>query len=317
MLDRRATGVTTSPDAWERITERTGPAARVGGPWRRPVALSLAAVAAVLIVAGVLVANRDDDGQDVAAGPSTTEPTDDGCRPAIESDSTEADDALRLWFNTAHATRDFVEISPEQPRPFVITGFLVTGDRMRSADRAEFCVRTYWASDPEEGSGDFAGHTDDVYAFERGVEGWSLAGVTRSRLREAGEFSRAPVAMLALEGGECGESDSAFEMVPGAIVLDGDDLLTVALQALFTGFFVTGAPDHQTALPADARLLSADLDTRGVAHVEVSASADRGGGSCLQNARKEQIRRTALAVPGVSSVAIRAGDRAEDESFQP
>jgi len=265
------------------------------------------------IVEDLVLAGSSQGSESVGA----EEPADEPCRSDLEVRDASADEALRAWFAEVYETTDTIHDQAGQPQEFVITGFTVTGDVLRTDTAAEVCVRTTWATDPEQGSGDAVGYTDDVVSLERRGDEWAVAGVRRSTLKNLGEWMTAEVAFLD-PSGECGESDAEFKLLPAAVVVEGEDPLSAAVHTLLTGWTQVGDEPFRHTLPLHTRLVGLDVDEQGVAHVELSAPADDGGGSCLMNARKEQVRRTVLAAdPSVADVVVTVDGRPPEESFQP
>lgn len=186
--------------------------------------------------------------------------------------------------------------------------FTVIGDAQRDATTVVTCVQR------------FAGSADQVssYAFDRIAVTRQDDGRWLVSTWERGQGNPVPdstsVAVLFLTpAAQCGEADREFRRVMVPLPAEERDLATLAVRELFSG--VTGrAPGARTDLPADARVRSVVV-RGGVATVDISDATDAGGGSCLQNARREQLRRTLLALPGIRDVQVLVDGR-PGEAFQ-
>lgn len=333
-LAGRAASTRVSDDGWARIQARLQPSRS-----RRRLAFAVAAsvpLAAVVVFVAVSVVGNDPgrrvvtgpagEGPAMPSGPPIASGAGAGQCTALPSDGPAADQALERFF-AARVGRDWDAAQPFITERFGadaggrdgfigtssphVDRFTVFGDVERTPDRARICARTYESTSADRS------YSDDLLTLLRGGDGqWRVDEWRRGQTVAYTAATDVTIWFLAPEAQNCGIDQA--ERIPAVVAVpDGPDTHRQAIEELLSGPVGRTAQDSATtSLPLDARIRSFAIEN-GEAHLDLTDAADAGGGTCLQTARREQLRRTLLSLPAVSDTQVSAGGRPSDESFQP
>lgn len=241
-----------------------------------------------------------------------------------------ADEALQEFF-AARIARDWERAQPLVTKEFMrrigrdefigpssphVDRFTITDDLDRSPERLVVCVETYESTSADQAlSGDritVVREADGRWRVDQWVRG--DPALYRQGVEGTIYFFTAP------DAADCGNGD---ELLPVTVVVPaGPDADRRVVEELLSGP-VGRVPEAAlppgsgaTLLPPDVRIAVFSVQD-GTAHLDLTPSADAGGGACLQTGRRQQVLRTLMSLPGIARAEITVGGKPADESFQP